>query len=169
MIADIANRVSAFFVANGWTTAISYGWEKHGQQINQGPGGADRIVFRPGDDAGKAGTFGPPKRANAFPRQLAAWSALLYVYVWARDETAPQDDAAQVRKVVELNERLFRAVHMHYSGYYRFSDPQWVGPVEYRYGRELRVSLTLHIPILDGAGQVVTPDPSLTKTIRPNH
>lgn len=168
MIAHIHTLVAEHFLSAGVDARVVYGWTEHGKQINQGPRGANRVVFRPGDDGGKAGQIGPPIRTTTAPRTLATWSTYLDVFVWASDPNLPGDEAAQVGATVCLFEELFRAVHTLYSGYYRFGDPRWVvSPTEYAFGRELRVGLTLHIPIRDAANPQATPTPALTAVVIP--
>lgn len=111
----MVRAVSAFFVAQGVTATVDVGWTKRFRQDNQGPGGANRIVFIPGDFDPTPGTMKPLKygaltlegaqnQVNNVPRlRTIAWLHALYTCsVWASDPAAPTDERRQIWKTKQL-------------------------------------------------------------------
>jgi len=168
-------------------TVVAYGPRALAEQINQGTGRANRVIFLSGDPEGtEGGTLVSPREpgwreidgygqlgpADAAPdpadpkypvtartRTLADWDETLLVSVWAYDGNAPNSDLAQKRALNDLVEWTVRAIAS--SG---LADIVW-GPirrprtVERRFGLEVRFSLTLQTPLFDVPTDVAHPTP----------
>ena len=117
-----------YFEANHWNETIDAGWKAREQVLNQGPGGASRVVFihgrvpPTGQGPYPAGTIEQPRIAQARsslasgayvdnPRPLRQWSRLCTLSVWGVDADQLDDDTAQSDATEELFERVVQAVH----------------------------------------------------------
>lgn len=172
----LVDSVRSYFETNGVTATVSLGWTKRTQQINQGPGGANRVVFTPSDDSGKSGrivgtqqpgprTFGTqPNQITVRP--LVDWERILTVSIWAADTTAPSDEALQIEAVETLFEWTVRAVQAATKNNGRWTEAGWtVSPVEHSFGRELRVGLIFRHPIFDVENDVVKPQGAIAPVL----
>jgi hypothetical protein len=173
LLAAIAT-VKSFLEDNGIPAAVEVGWKRGPQQINQGPGGANRVVFVPSDSDGAAGELTPPRfpgqrtvrNAVDAPvctvRSLLEWERKIAVLVWAADRTTPGDannEAAQIEAVETLFEWVVRAVHSAPGAFasVTWGAPKWTVPAERSFGLELRVPLTFSHPIFDQPRDLVFP------------
>lgn len=157
--------VSTFFIENGVSAVVAVGWRARGQHLNQGVGGANRVIFTPSaDDAGDGGSIGAarfPGHRNVRPavdatpvatiRSLADWERKVLVSVWAVDAGARTDEAAQIEATETLLEWVVRAVHSAPGafGNANFGAVKWTPPAERSFGLEARVALTFSHPIYD--------------------
>jgi hypothetical protein len=172
-LASLVAGVQAYFTANAVTAAVSLGWKQPAQQINQGTGRANRVVFIPSDPGGKGGKLtatqqpghrmiGDPVEATA--RALLTWERYVVVSVWAVDGTDPHDEAKQIEAVETLFEWTLRAVHSVAHNDARWGDVAWTtSPVEHVFGRELRAGLTYRHPMFDAPVGVVIPTPQISR------
>jgi hypothetical protein len=164
--------VASFFAANGITAVVDVGWRKRDRQINQGPGGANRVVFTPSNDDGDGGSMGPvrfPGNRNvrdavdsppvATIRSLASWERLVLVSVWGVDSTDQQNESAQIEATETLLEWVVRAVHSAPGAFAAasFGKVKWTPPPERSFGLEARVELTFSQPIYDVPRNLVYP------------
>jgi hypothetical protein len=124
-IEGLARGVAAYFVLQGITAQVAVGWTARNRQDNQGPGGANRVVFIPGEfDPGG----GPPKplKAGVIDRngeqnhvdvngvryRAVAWlHEIITCSVWAVDARAPSDELAQIRATSQLREQAVSAIY----------------------------------------------------------
>lgn len=158
------SAVESFLEANGVSANVEVGWKRRTQQINQGSGGANRVVFTPSaDDAGAGGALTPPRFPGqrnvrdgssavvANIRALLTWERKALVSVWAVDKSALTSEAAQIEAVEELFEWVVRAVHSAPGafGSVAWGDASWTVPAERSFGLELRAGLTFSHPIFD--------------------
>lgn len=153
-------------------------------QINQGPGGANRIVIQPGDDGGKDGEFlgvrGPGPKTIVPPpldntttaqgtqvRRISDWNRLFMISVWACDPARPRDDLPSYEACERLLEDFMQAVTATYPAHIAWGAPTWTRKtVDTEYGREIRVPLAIRSTMFDLPESTVTPSPVVT---RPNH
>lgn len=121
--------VRTFFASHQWSESVEAGWKAREQILNQGPGGAGRIVLvhgkvPPGNVTGPydAGTIEQPRIAQRRgsvaagnyvdnPRPLRQWSRIVTLSVWGVDATQLDDDVAQSDAAEELLERAMQAIH----------------------------------------------------------
>jgi len=172
--------VQAYFTDAGVTAAVALGWKQPTEQINQGPGRANRVVFIPSDPSGRGGklvgaqqpgqrlygTSGPGGAADTSLRALYTWERAVVVSVWAVDGTDPQNESKQIEATETLFEQTIRAVHSFAHNDARWGDVSWtVTPVEHMFGRELRASLTYRHPMFDAPTEVVYPTGHITKNL----
>jgi hypothetical protein len=155
---------------------VALGWRERTKQINQGPGGANRVVFTPSDDNGRGGriigtqqpgarTFGTGQDKTT-TRALFDWERTVIVSVWALDRTKPTDEAAQIEAVETLFEWVVRAVQQSAYANAKWTDVNWtVEPVEHAFGRELRAGLIFRHPLFDSENDVAFPTGVITKTL----
>jgi len=145
---------SAYFVARSLPEVLRWGRKELTKQTNQKPGGdrAGRIVFVPGDDAGKAGKIGMPKQiGSGFPRAIYGWAEQCTIHVWGHDGAAGRDDErAHYRVCVDLFECLMRAIRSSQCGEIEMGEVEWVvTPVENVFGCALKFPLIVHGQIQD--------------------
>jgi hypothetical protein len=175
----LAKSVRAYFAANDVTATASLGWKQPTEQINQGPGRANRVVFIPSDPTGRGGKLAPTQqpgqrnfssapdaRADTSVRSLYTWERFVIVSVWAVDATAPADEEKQIEAVEDLFEQTIRAVHAFAHNDARWGDVAWTtSPVEHVFGRELRAGLTYRHPMFDSPSGIAYPAPHLTPNL----
>jgi hypothetical protein len=173
LLAAVAT-VGAFLAANGVTATVEVGWKRRPQQLNQGPLGANRVVFIPSDEKGEAGSLKPVR----FPgqrtvrdgegapvgniRSLLEWERQVVVSIWASDRTTPGDpnnEAAQIEAVETLFEWVVRATHAAPGAFasVTWGDPTFTVPAERSFGLELLAPLTFSHPIFDQPRDLVFP------------
>lgn len=184
---QLADDVVAYFAASNVRAAVSIGWKERTKQINQGPGGAARVVFQPSDDDGSAGNFDltnmragevpifdttktPPLQV-AHARRLRTWHETIVVNVWAHDDSKPDDERAQRRAAKTLVSWTMRAVQASAAG---AANAQWGKatasygqkgsqsfPTELRNGVEYRLWLELRSPVFDRPVELAYPGQKL--------
>jgi hypothetical protein len=169
-----ADYVAAYFVANGVTATTDVGWRKRGQQINQGPGGANRVLFSPSDDSGDGGELAPPRfpgarqlrtaadqPALASIRSLANWNRKVQLSIWAvdPDPTKRAVERFQIAATEALIEWTVRAVHSAPGAFaaVKFGKAKWTVPAERSFGLEALISLEFSQPIFDVPNQTFYP------------
>ncbi len=158
------NSVASFFTASGVTATVEVGWRRRERQDNQGPGGANRVIFSPSyDDTGAAGTMVPVRypgdrtvrdgagNAKGTIRSLADWERKVLVSVWAIDAANQTSEAAQIEATETLFEWTMRAVHAAPGSFANaiFGDIKFTPPETRPFGLELLAALTFRQPIYD--------------------
>jgi len=178
----LKNGVAEYFKKQGVTAEVSLGWAQRTRQDNQGDGRANRVVFIPCDDSGKAGRIVLPEQPGdrqivngnnvvvGTVRALRTWQRIVEVSVWACDAENINDEDAQAEATDALLEWTMRAVH-------RAAAPaqggkQGVGlanvdwgdvrtsttPVDRSFGRELLATFTYRHPIFDEVQEMAFPE-----------
>lgn len=175
----LAAGVQLFFTDNGITAKVGFGWRARSEILNQGPGGASRVVFMPGRvdpnggapksiDAGKLTQPRFSRQTETNPRPLRWWHQTVTVSIWG---VAPAgytggldlgDEANQYGATGDLFEATVAALHNavwvdpsgteHPVGLadLQFVELSWVQPpVEMGFGRELLVVFTHNGPLFD--------------------
>lgn len=156
-------------------TAVVFGYRERAKQINQGSGGANRVIFLPGDPSGAGGKLAPTPRDVgrrqlddtsdppvhvADIRPIASWERQFTVSIWAVDKAAQRDELAQASAAETLFERLVRAVEQ-FTGAggpnVAWGSVTWTVAKENTFGTELLVGLALAHPLMDGPEEVGFP------------
>src|SRR5581483_465297 len=125
----LVTTVQQYFTAQGITAKVDFGRKARDKVVNQGPGGANRVVFMPGDPGGSAGKIsGARQNVGQNPRPILTWEKLLTVSVWAVDTSDPANELLQFAAVEALFEATVAAIRScaHADG--RIGDPKWTTP-----------------------------------------
>lgn len=150
--------------------SIVFGWREVAKQINQGPGGANRIVIHPGLPGEKTGRFGshmPVHKPGRNPRSLATRIEIFTAYIWAvdgTDETTLRNERAQWRAARMLYDAFDRAAYLvtHTDGDVGVGPVTWLAEdwnldkSERGYGAEVIVSGAVESMVPDTAFADVT-------------
>lgn len=132
-----------FFVARKITAEVQFGRKKDAQQGNQGEGGANRVVFYEGDEAGNLGEIvGPKPKNDGGPRVLFTWNQLFTVSIWAADESDTNDELKQFVALSLLWENTMQAVHA-----FARADAVWGNPKRITQAIELPFGAALKVPL----------------------
>jgi hypothetical protein len=154
----LVRAVRAAFVTRGITATVAFGARAANYQLNQGPGGANRVVFIPG-----SGELVPVRlpglreirdpedggRVVATVQPIADHLERATVRVWALDPLAREDEERQAEAVVTLAEATMSAIHDAPGAFasLAFGATDWSTPAERTYGREFTFQITLRSPI----------------------
>lgn len=184
-VVALVASVRAYFAAMSVTAVVPpLGRKERTKQVNQGPGGANRVVFEMSDPAGKGGKLAAPhivgardivdadKNVVATVRSLKNWERALTVSVWAADPSDTNDEEKQIEATEALFEWVLRATNAFVASGASpaaslvWGDTDWTStPVERAYGFELRVGLVFKHPIFDVPIDLAFPSPALTKKL----
>lgn len=163
--------VVAIFVAdaapNPMPVNFVFGWREAAKQINQGEGGANRIVIHPGLPGDKRGRFGSHesiRKPGRDPRSIATRIEIFTAYIWAKDASAMRDERAQWRAVRFLYDAFDRAVYLatHTDGDVGVGPVTWLAEdwnLEYSergFGAEIIVSGAVEAMVPDEKYEVPT-------------
>ncbi len=163
--------VADYFDAVGVTALVLCGYRERAKQA-QGSGGANRVVFLPGDLNGNGGKIAPPhdvgrrmvEDEDAAPaaevRPLASWARQFMIAIWAVDTATPRDELAQTRAVIDLFESTLQAVEQVTGAggpNVEWGSVAWTVPKENTFGAELLVGLQLIHPLMDAPADVGSP------------
>jgi hypothetical protein len=175
----LVHGMRAYFQVNGIPANVTAcGWKQRSQQLNQGPGGAMRIVLYPGREpsgsSGAAGTLTRGHRPSTDnPRALVTWEHQLTMSVWAVDKTDTYNEELQISAVETLLEYAIQAVHNAVDpttntpvglaaiewGDVRYTLP----PIEMRFGQEIMVEFMHKCPLFDQAISKAFPQGSVAR------
>ncbi len=140
-----------WFESRERTESIVFGRDQIAQQLNQGTGGANRVVVAPGDPTGKAGklTAARGMRGSDGRRSIYGWDELGQIRVWVADPNPNGPPASKHRRTDRALRALFEdvlcAVHESLCGRLTLGDPTFtVVPAELVYGHELTMLITMH-------------------------
>ena len=149
-LSKLYTDVKARFILDANTAAFSFGWREPTKAINAGPGGANRVVFVPGDPSGAAGKIGPARNPGRSPRPIATKMELFTVYIWAYDVSAPENELKQYEANMFLYSQVSRAIYKAARGTFAEVSDSWIiGKTERRYGAERVLVYTLELEIPD--------------------
>lgn len=174
----LADGMQAYFVKYGFDTVVAFGWRARSEVINQGPGGANRIVLTPGDPkSGKAGPLKRGRQAQTNPRVLFEWDALATLSVWGVDTTDTNSERLQYAATVTLLELAVRALQNAVDpatqtpvgvANLTLGEPSWsVENTEMYFGRELLLPITQKGPLLDRVIDTIIPTPVINRGAPP--
>lgn len=171
----LVTGVTAYLAEHAVTATVTAGFKERRRQDTQGPGGANRIVFLPGDPSGKGGSlaFGVRNAGQrevldeagervAVWRSFGDWERLITMAVWANDPV-DRSELAQITACTKLAVWGRRAVESVGLADLRWTDVSWVVPKERTYGQEALFGLTLNMPMPDVPREVGKPGFTLRK------
>lgn len=183
----LALGVERYFAANAILATVGVGLQERSFALNQGPGGASRVVLIDGDFDGSeaprvldGGALNRATRSlNLNPRELAQWERLITVSIWGVDyssEAALRDTRKQIAAASKLLERTIQALH---CGAYAdangdqanagLADLVWQKirithpPVEMGFGQEYLLTLVHREPLFDAPVGIAFPDPAIAR------
>jgi hypothetical protein len=115
----LAQAMRTYLGANEHAVEVSVGLRARFELVNQGPGGANRIVLIPGRYNGEelpaildGGTFENRLGLQSIdPRELVQVSHMVTLSIWGVDTSAPQDEGKQQAATNRILELAKRAVH----------------------------------------------------------
>lgn len=177
---QLVDGVSSYFVANGVTAVVARGWKARAEQVNQGPGRANRVVFMGSKPDGAAGRFvkprqpgicevgadpttDPPTPASYLWRPLCDWQRLLQVSIWAYDGANRNDEGAQDDALYQLVTQTMRAVNSVAFGNADFGASQITVPAERGFGLEMLIELTFQHAMPDLPQDLTQPSPLVNR------
>lgn len=160
MIAVGIEGVRTYLAERRVVAEVAFGRRARARRLNQGIGGANRIVFQPGDDGGRLGKLAPthqPGQREIAPdvtaRSLVNWTTLYTVFVWAAAPASSarvRDEADDFEAAEELLQWTVRAVHWAFDGHAQWGAVSLVHePAELAHGVELRAELVVDFPLYD--------------------
>lgn len=124
--------------------ACHFGWREAPKQVNQGTGGANRIVLMPGDPNGKVGDIDDHKNPGRTPGQVATMSELGTLYLWAYDASAATDARVQWRAVRRLHDVVIATLQATHSGRWKQVSKRFLRPdLERPFGAEIELVFTV--------------------------
>lgn len=151
----LADAVQTYFRAQEIPANVVFGRRERGKTINQGAGGANRVVISPGTPQGKMGRMSldgiqpGPRAAFGRARALTSWESIATVYVWAADNTQRESEVAQYCAAVDLLESTIQAIHSFAVGNYKLGDVDAdATALERMHGFELSFTLFYSFPLL---------------------
>jgi hypothetical protein len=177
--------VAEYFEAQSVSASVRVGWTARNRQDNAGPGGANRVVFIPGEfdptsgapkvlRAGKIDRDGEQNFVDLDPRLrvLAWWHEAVTCSVWAVDSDHPQDEELQIEATETLLEQTIQGIHnavdpdtgtnVGFANIEDFGEPFWVlPPGEMAFGRELVFGFVLYVPLFDAPTGIAYPSPAV--------
>lgn len=179
-VAALVAATQLYFAEVGDGTTVAFGYRERAKQINQGLGGANRVIFLPGDPNGAGGKLAPTPRdvgrrelddgdGNhvATIRPLASWERQFSISIWGVDKDSPRDELAQAVATEALFEHTVRAI----EGFVgtggmnlAWGAVTWTVTKENAFGTELLVGLALAHPLLDAPEEVGFPGFTLERT-----
>lgn len=162
----LVDGVRQYFLSQDYDAEVtSLGWKQRDMILNQGPGGANRIVFYPGfEPGGRSGSGGNLDRdkrpSTTNPRALLTWHKPITMSVWAVDKTDTDNDELQFEALETLLERAVQGVqfstHQDADGnvtHNGLASIEWgsvrwtIPPNEMRFGQEVLVEFVQLCPI----------------------
>jgi hypothetical protein len=90
---------------------FGFGFREPAMQ-SEGVGGANRIVFVPGDRGARFARDLPPRNPGRDPRSLGTKDEFVTVHIWAADATDLTNERLQYRACRLLYDAFFRAVYL---------------------------------------------------------
>lgn len=142
------------------------GFNQREQQLNQGPGGANRVLLMPGSwpDGGNQGKLVEPRRRRGITHRVnATWERVVTASVWAADTTALSSPEAQLQAVSSLMNTTHAALRQILEGDFPgtgevFSDTTRTANLAF--GQELLMQFTFYCEMrglpVDVSGPPVT-------------
>jgi hypothetical protein len=145
-------------------TVGATGWKQREQILNQGGGGANRVLFLPGNEQGEEGVFAQPRRTSGNPRSLWKWERLLTMSVWSFDPSDPDNEEVQIAASDNLLEMSIQALQWFASADYILqkarSGARWgdkpAMSANLPFGREVLIEFIHREPLFDVPTVVVT-------------
>ena len=168
----LRDRVEDYFKANSVPAVVApVGFKYRTFNLNQAPGGANRVVFIPGEFDGDSTKLKPRKYGTLnrmgrnvgagggfHPRELFSWDRPITVSVWSAPAPGQNhDEGLNLEHAEDLLEQVARACAV-FGGLLRFGEVTVNSPPqENAFGAELLVRLTQVGPLYDVSYDVVQP------------
>lgn len=177
---QLVDGVAEYFAAHGVTSVVTRGWKARTEQINQGQGRANRVVFIGSKPDGSAGRLVnprqpgltelgadpatvPPTPAAYTWRPLCDWQRVIQVSVWAYDGANRNDEGAQDDALYQLLAWTIRAVNAVAFGNAVFGALQISVPRERGFGLEVLTELVFQHAMPDLPLEVGQPAPIVNR------
>lgn len=175
----LVTGVKAYFAVVDPAVEVLCGYRQRAQQLNQGGGGANRVIFLPGDPNGAGGRIEQPRDVGrqelsdendvrvANIRPLASWARQFSISIWGWDSTAPRDELVQAGATEALFEQTLRALEQVKGAggpNVEWGGVTWTVAKENTLGSELLVSLLLTHPLMDAPEEIGRPGFELHRT-----
>jgi hypothetical protein len=172
----LVRAVAAFAATTALTPKVDAGWRARDVILNQGPGGANRIVFTPGDPkTGRAGPLTRGRQAQTNPRVLWQWNRLVFVCMWGVDTSDTHDELKQQSATENLFELTMQALQnardpqtsrfVGAANIQIVGEPVWsIENTEMYFGRELQLPITLNGSLFDVTYEIATPQAAVTRS-----
>jgi hypothetical protein len=163
--------VQTDFIAQEKDTVFAFGIVERTKQLNQGPGGGNRIVVHPGTyPDGNVGKVDAPMFPGRLPRRpLHTLHELFTVLTWAHDASYSEDAFAQWKAARLLFDDFVAALYRSSHGTYGFVSARWSHGKdrnERRFGNEIESVWTIQSMIPDFEQVAVRPvTPDITTTL----
>ena len=175
----LVDAVATHLAAQGVTAVVARGWKARAEQINQGSGRANRVVFMGSKPDGSAGEIVNPRQGRfeigddpAHPdveiRPLADWVRSLQVSVWAYDGANANDEGKQDDALWALFTSVQQAVQaagVDLNSIAVFTSVKVTVPLERSFGLELIADLTFQHMIPDAPLDITRPSPVVKRTL----
>jgi len=106
----LADGVRAYFVAQGIAAKVgTVGRHQRAEQINQGPGGASRVLFFE-PDSGDLGEYVRGHQVSTNPPVLWQWDRPVILSVWGVDAAHLADEEKQSQAAESLSELTWQGI-----------------------------------------------------------
>lgn len=169
--------VQSYFSAQLYSATIWVGIRAYFEQWNQGPGGANRVVFIPGEYHGEStyrtrpyGSLQPALnhrgQATTTPREVGQWTRPITVSVWAPPDTDnPTDELAQNEQTELLFEWTRVAMHTVLAADLTWGNVERVSPPQERgFGEAILIHVEQRGPQFYPANGIAFPLPAVTRS-----
>ena len=136
--------IRSYFQANGVTTAVFFGFKERTKSVNQGKGGANRIVVIPGRFPNhEDGELVAPTGTGGNPRRLMSQELITTLSLWAvaadngnEEQTEQAIDDMKENVISAIQSTLMHAVQWGANRY----NPE---PIETRFGVEYLIEISI--------------------------
>lgn len=164
----LSDGVRAYFEANGISAQVGkVGRRERAMQINQGPGGANRVLFFP-QPKGARGAVRRGNQTSTNPPVLLELDHVVIVSVWAADVSDLNDEEKQRSAAFDLLELTLQAIRRAVDpitgtaiGFASLATPMDLTEVddqpESYFGCELQLRFALKMPFYDVPQDTTTP------------
>jgi hypothetical protein len=169
----LVEGVRAYFLDQSYPTAIHVGVKAYFEQWNQGAGGADRVVFIPGEFHGeqvyRSRPYGSlqPKLGNQTSgfQEVAQWTRPITIACWAPPSLeAPTDELLQNDRTEQLFEAVRVAAQVVQAADIAWGDVERVAPPQERaFGEAILIHAEQRGPLYYPALQRVFPSPAVAR------
>lgn len=158
-LVKLVKDVRSYFESYELTSEVRLGWRQRPQQVNQGQGQANRVIFIPSELNGRGGEMTAARHINYNPRAIFDWNRHFTISVWAVDSSDLQNEEKQIEAAETLVEWTMRAVQRSQAANIEWGETQWtINPVELKFGVEVLLSAVMRHPIFDVDSDVGTPN-----------
>ena len=145
----------AVFARDGVDVESSFGWRAPNRHVSAF---GKRVVWTPGDENGRLGLVGAPKRVGQNPRPIGTLSETFTVRISSADNATPESEMAQYRSARELFDLWYSACHESAAGNFRIVDSRWdTSKTERRHGAMIVCVCAIDAPLSKAQGAAAAP------------